>query len=383
MRILFVVDYYYPHIGGMEAIFQQLAEGLVVRGHQVKVVTTCQTGLARFEELGGVEIERVPVPRNLERLFFIGLAVPLALRQANRFDLVHTATFSGAPGAFIAAKVFKKPCLMTLPEVLGNRWSMVETNPLLALGYRFVERMLLRLPFDRFVAISQATLQDALALGVMRDRASYLYSGVDQVPSLDRLDRNLLRTMIGADPDAFLYAYYGRPGITKGLDLLLDAAPLIQAAVPNAHLVLILAPQPYDQYLEMVSLADQQKKHARITILPPFPRKQRLFETLAGANCVVVPSRTEGFGLTTVEASSLSLPVIAARVGSIPEVISGKHILFEPASVNSLVEAVGRAARGDFDWIPPKSFSWADMITGYERIYQDLSMSSHGQSVSR
>ena len=39
MKILFVTDYYYPHIGGVEKLFKSLAESLVEKGNKVSVIT--------------------------------------------------------------------------------------------------------------------------------------------------------------------------------------------------------------------------------------------------------------------------------------------------------------------------------------------------------
>jgi D-inositol-3-phosphate glycosyltransferase len=40
MRILFVLEYYAPHVGGAETLFQNLCEGLTARGHVVDVITS-------------------------------------------------------------------------------------------------------------------------------------------------------------------------------------------------------------------------------------------------------------------------------------------------------------------------------------------------------
>jgi multimeric flavodoxin WrbA len=40
MKILFVLEHYYPHTGGVEILFKNLCEGLVKKGHEVEVITT-------------------------------------------------------------------------------------------------------------------------------------------------------------------------------------------------------------------------------------------------------------------------------------------------------------------------------------------------------
>jgi glycosyltransferase involved in cell wall biosynthesis len=54
----------------------------------------------------------------------------------------------------------------------------------------------------------------------------------------------------------------------------------------------------------------------------------------------------EGFGFTTLEACLLNKIVIASNAGSIPEVISGKHILIEPGSTVAIVKGCIQAYNG-------------------------------------
>ena len=60
MKLLFVLEYYYPNIGGVEKLFKSLAEELVVHGHEVTVVTTrFDKKLAARETINGVNIVRL------------------------------------------------------------------------------------------------------------------------------------------------------------------------------------------------------------------------------------------------------------------------------------------------------------------------------------
>jgi glycosyltransferase involved in cell wall biosynthesis len=84
------------------------------------------------------------------------------------------------------------------------------------------------------------------------------------------------------------------------------------------------------------------------------------------AACLVYPSFYEGFGFPTLEAMSLDCPVIAANSGSIPEVAGDAAILFDPQSVDCLIESLkrllyscdltetlrqaGRSRSGKFSW---------------------------------
>ncbi len=78
----------------------------------------------------------------------------------------------------------------------------------------------------------------------------------------------------------------------------------------------------------------------RILSLPMNP--QRLVRLYQGATVVVMPSLYEGFGLPIVEAMACGAPVIGARAASIPEVIGEGGLLFDPLSVDELVQMMER-----------------------------------------
>ena len=72
MRIIFVVDTYFPRQDGVQAVTQYLAEGLARKKHEVLVLTSLKEGLRRREEKNKVIIERYKVKRNKYTLKFVG-----------------------------------------------------------------------------------------------------------------------------------------------------------------------------------------------------------------------------------------------------------------------------------------------------------------------
>ena len=59
MKILFVLEYYEPHIGGVETLFKSLAHQLVQKGHEITVVTNrYDAKLSAHEVIDGVEVYR-------------------------------------------------------------------------------------------------------------------------------------------------------------------------------------------------------------------------------------------------------------------------------------------------------------------------------------
>src|SRR3989344_5188945 len=110
MRILFVVENYIPHVGGVEVMFSQLAEGLARKGHEVDVVTH-QFGMTKsFEVINGVRVHRIPCFGS--RYLFTFTSIPKAMNLGKKADIIHTTTFNGAPPAWIAARIARKPSVI-------------------------------------------------------------------------------------------------------------------------------------------------------------------------------------------------------------------------------------------------------------------------------
>jgi len=243
--------------------------------------------------------------------------------------------------------------------------------------YQGIEQIVIRLGYDRLVAISYSTSHDMVQAGLDDARTSVIHCGVDDVFSsgVFRPDGSL-RSLCGIGSEDFLYVYYGRPGVTKGVDYLISAVPSIVQQIPNSHLALILAKEPRSQYEQLKYTANQTKVAHRIHFIDSFQDRETLIRHLLDANCIVVPSLTEGFGLTAAEACAVGLPLVATKTGSIPEVVSGRHVLVEAQSAVALCDGIVRAWQGQYDpWIEPKRFSWAKMIVAYEDLYKSLNES--------
>jgi len=158
----------------------------------------------------------------------------------------------------------------------------------------------------------------------------------------------------------------------KGPDVLVRAAALLPAdrfeftIVGSIGFDRNAALSPYERSLR--TLADESGRRIRFE---PFVDRDALPDLLREADAFVVPSRwREPSGLTLGEAMATGLPVIASRVGGIPEVVGDAGILVEPDDPDALAAelrrladdpahraALGRAARAraeDRDW----SRSW-------------------------
>lgn len=158
----------------------------------------------------------------------------------------------------------------------------------------------------------------------------------------------------------------GRFDHVKGQDVLIRAFAAIAADHPDANLVLVGANGPLLPTLRDLckseGIASRVSFHTDVNhdLIAPHFRQASLF---------VLPSRSEAFGLVLLEAGCFGLPVIASKVGGIPEIIEDgvlgrlvppddparlasamKAILDDPASGHTLGSALQRRVEQSFTW---------------------------------
>jgi glycosyltransferase involved in cell wall biosynthesis len=126
----------------------------------------------------------------------------------------------------------------------------------------------------------------------------------------------------------------------KGIDLLLEAFARLAATRPQARLRVVgdgAERERLAQQARALGVAD------RVEWVGARPWDEAVRE-LAGMDVVVVPSRFEGFGLCALEAMACARPVVAARVGGLPEIVEDGRtgVLAPPGDSTALAAAVSR-----------------------------------------
>jgi D-inositol-3-phosphate glycosyltransferase len=138
--------------------------------------------------------------------------------------------------------------------------------------------------------------------------------------------RGEARRQIGVG-DAPLVLSVGRIQAHKGLDVAIDMLPYLpdEVAVGSGPTTLMVVggPSGADGSSEIERLRQQARTIGvadRVTFVPPQPH-DRLVHYYRAADLLVMPSRSESFGLVAAEAQASGLPVVASRVGGLPYVI--------------------------------------------------------------
>ncbi|MDH5421021.1 MAG: glycosyltransferase [Acidimicrobiia bacterium] len=140
-------------------------------------------------------------------------------------------------------------------------------------------------------------------------------------------DQTLARQALGIAPGIPLVLYVGRIQALKGVDVALDAFEKVQAGLPEAQMLIVGGPSGPGGTEEVaalrMSLESRRLKDA-VRFHDPVPHDE-LAVFYQAADVLVVPSRSESFGLVAAEAQACGTPVVAARVGGLQYVVSHRQ----------------------------------------------------------
>ena len=254
----------------------------------------------------GISFDGLDVIRKMKRIF-----------RREQFDLIQYSTPNASLYASIAAKS------AGIPVRLYCQWGILYT------GFSGWKRKLFRLE-EKLVCgrstwiepDSRSNLMFARAEGLYTaDKSSVLWNGSACGVDLTKFDiakkkeyRQEIRSRYGIPDDAFVFIFVGRIKRDKGINELLEAAR--KMAKDHPFRFFILGPDESDEAVDKDlyswSIADES-----IIYTGKVPDVEKY---LSAADCYVLPSYREGFGMSVIEAQAMGLPVI---VTDIPGPIDG------------------------------------------------------------
>jgi glycogen(starch) synthase len=137
-----------------------------------------------------------------------------------------------------------------------------------------------------------------------------------------------------------LVLYAGRLAAVKGIPILVEAARMVRQEIPRARFVLA-GPWQMRQKPDEWMAGELVAAGGGLTWLGPLP-PPRLAELYSQAAAFVMPSYYESFGIACIEAMAFGLPVVAAAVGGLKEVVEDgcTGLFFPPGDAAALAEAI-------------------------------------------
>ena len=199
---------------------------------------------------------------------------------------------------------------------------------------------------DRIVTVSNdARRQIAAAFGLHEASIAVVSEGTDAGfrprPGDSAVEQ--VRDRYRLPRDASLILYVGGISPHKNLDALLRAAAIARKDEPNGWHVVLVGDYKGDSFLgcyqELTALVRSLAIDDLVTFTGFVPDDD-LALLYNAATMLTLPSKGEGFGLPVVEAMACGLPVIASDRNSLPEVLGGAVLLFDPDSDQGLAACI-------------------------------------------
>ena len=303
------------------------------------------------------------------RLYF------LFLRQ--RFDIVHTHTAKA--GALGRAAAFLSGGAAIVHTLHGHNFYGY-FNPFLSKVLVMIERFLACFT-DRIIALTELEKND-----LVRFKAAYsgkirlIYQGLElEQYTPGDIDKTRVRGEFNIKPDERIIGMVGRLEPVKGPQYFVEAAQGVVRQFAQARFIVVgegSLRKNLERQVEEAGLRDK-------FIFTGW--RDDNYEIISILDILVLPSLNEAVGIVLLEAQSLGVPVVATKVGGVPEIVKDQEtgILVPAGDSQSLEQAIntlladehkrkemGERAAG---WVKGK-FKAQDMVDEISQLYQELSL---------
>lgn len=322
-----VVEVFRPSAGGIKEHILALAGGLDRRLFQVILAGPMEGDWPERARVLGLECLPLRISAAVNPYEdATGIRALARLLGEIAPDVVH---FHGAKAALVGRPAAYLARIPGAVYTVHGFWS----RPVL--GF-LTERMLSPMT-TRYVAVSQALAAATSGLaGIPAERIRVIHNGVDLNRFRPGECGQSLRAELGIPSEVPVVGTVARLSREKGVDLLLQAARRLSRAIPDMH-ILIVGDGPEGPGLQR--LAVTLGLGERVTFAGYRTDVDRVLKAM---DLYVQPSRSEGLGISALEAAASGLAVVATGVGGLPEAVDHGQtgLLVEPGNAAGLALAI-------------------------------------------
>ena len=362
MKSLLLTNEYPPNVYGgagvhVEFLSRELAQLMDV---EVRSFGDQRVDQGRLRVRGYAEPSGMTAPSYLRPVFGAMARDVAWAGDAVDADVVHCHTWYSHLGGILIRQGYGIPLAITVHSLEPLRpWKREQLRG----GYDlscWVEQTALGMA-DAVIAVSRGTRDDILRVSpVQPERIHVIYNGIDTqlyrpVAATDALER------FNVDPTRPIVLFVGRITRQKGIVYLARAIPDID---PSAQVVLLAgAPDTPEIAAEMEqAVADAQHQRGNVIWIQEMLPREDVIQFYSHATVFCCPSIYEPFGIINLEAMACDTPVVASKVGGIPEVVvDGETGILVPLE---------QQTESPFEPLDPRRFS-ADLAAAINRLLHD------------
>jgi glycosyltransferase involved in cell wall biosynthesis len=223
------------------------------------------------------------------------------------FDVIHAHDWMTYPAALLIADRSGKPCVIHVHSLESDRSGACKNEAIAQIERRSMQAA------RRIIAVSQYTKDKIVEdYGIARNKITVVHNGIQE-----RTRANKAR----AKGDRLNVLFLGRVTFQKGPDYFVEAALQALKTVPEARFILAGEGDMLERLRRRVRDARKEDSFS----MPGFLKGREVDEAFAKADLYVMPSVSEPFGISALEALYYDVPAIVSRQSGISEVI--RHAL--------------------------------------------------------
>jgi 1,2-diacylglycerol 3-alpha-glucosyltransferase len=354
LRIAYVTPRYFPHVGGVEYAVRNLAERLVLRGHEVTVVAGEPHGeKITSEKINGVDVIRVPTYVVSESYH-----VPKEKEAAKRvfddsFDIVHTHSVH-AVFSLLPLEV----------KLAGAPWKLVTSPHHSTVAYSFLRSVIWKLFWKRRITalLKQADLvhvTSPIEAATVSKRFPVVKNKMVLIPL--GIEEDVLNCMWNGQNSDYL-VFCGRLEKYKRVDLAIKAVSVLASSGYKIRLVIVGSGSSAKEIDNACKKSGNYVSH-----IPPLPRDDYL-KLVSNSRGAISLSSAENFNIFLAEAYAMGVPVVATQeaIAFHPELANVKRL--DPHHVaEAILERITSKTQNEFDRNVIKT--WTEVVENFESTY--------------
>lgn len=236
----------------------------------------------------------------------------------------------------------------------------------------FLSRLKYGNKVDRIIAISKGVKKSLIMSGVNSKKIDIIPSGIDFSPHKEASSSDYLRKELSLSSKDYLVGIVAHLSDHKGHKYLIEAARLLREQAPSIKIIIVGEGPLRMELTRQVSSSHLENVVFFLGFREDIPR------ILNSLDLFVLSSFKEGMGSSLLDAMACRLPVVATKVGGIPEVVAHREtgLLVSPKNSRALARAV-------LSLYADKDFAAQLGQRGYEAVHEKFSAQAMAEEIIR
>ncbi len=326
LRIVQITGLISRKYGGLERFFLALAKECRNRGHRISFIWEETPHVEQFRnDLSETGAENIVIPARGKNFIFLRKFLSWTYRY--KPDVIHSHFNPSSLLSLIVGKLLKIPVRILMIHSGLNLNEITQYSLMSKNCARWGQSLA-----HKVLYISKA-VQEQYKIAFNAGKGQVHYLGIMNIAATR--SRNEMRKELGLTPDDLVVACIAFHGPVKGVDILLRALAILTPSYPKLKLLQVGGSAITQETEDLHQLSRELQIDDRIVWAG---YRNDISNVLSVGDIYCQPSRSEGLPLAILEAMGSELPVVATRVGGIPEaVLDGQTgILVDPESSEDL-----------------------------------------------